>query len=128
MHFIKDGYRKKTEQDRVNFGIQLKQALDEFTDSFLPHMQEEEEVYSFVLEPYVHNANIIFREFSKMMNFVQNLQIMFGICAQVFQPLLLQYFSYEELRELRQKVLQKHFEKEEIELFDKQPKKHGSVS
>ena len=53
---------------------------------------------------------------------------MFGICAQVFQPLLLQYFSYEELRELRQKVLQKHFEKEEIELFDKQPKKHGSVS
>ena len=70
MHFIKDGYRKKTEQDRVNFGIQLKQALDEFTDSFLPHMQEEEEVYSFVLKPYIHNANINFREFSKMMNFV----------------------------------------------------------
>ena len=64
MHFIKDGYRKKTEQDRVNFGIQLKQALDEFTDSFLPHMQEEEEVYSF-LKPCALYANVNFGEFSK---------------------------------------------------------------
>ena len=50
MHFIEKGYRKKTEQDRLNFGVQLKQALEEFTDSFLPHMKEEEEVEARVLE------------------------------------------------------------------------------
>ena len=44
MNFIEGGYRKKTEQDKLNFGMQLKQALEEFTDSFLPHMKEEEEV------------------------------------------------------------------------------------
>ena len=44
MDFIEAGYHKKTVQDRVNFGLQLKQALEEFTESFLPHMKEEEEV------------------------------------------------------------------------------------
>ena len=54
MHFIEDGYRKKTEQDRINFGIQLKQALDEFTDSFLPHMKEEEEVRILLARMHAH--------------------------------------------------------------------------
>ena len=39
-----DGYKKKTEQDRVNYGLQLKQALEEFTQEFIPHMKQEEEV------------------------------------------------------------------------------------
>jgi hypothetical protein len=44
MRLIKDGYNKKTEQDRWNYGLRLKQELEEFTQTFLPHMQEEEEV------------------------------------------------------------------------------------
>ena len=44
LRMLKDGYRKKTVQDRVNYGIQLKNALEEFTEDFLPHMKEEEEV------------------------------------------------------------------------------------
>ena len=46
MRFIKDGYKKKTEQDRWNYGLRLKKALEDFTKDFLPHMQEEEEVSS----------------------------------------------------------------------------------
>lgn len=42
--FIKDGFKKKTEQDRINYGRRLKQALENFTNNFLPHMKEEEEV------------------------------------------------------------------------------------
>ncbi|KAF8785248.1 hypothetical protein HNY73_010820 [Argiope bruennichi] len=33
----------KTEAERINFGMKLQHALLEFTDSFLPHMKEEEE-------------------------------------------------------------------------------------
>ena len=44
MRFIKDGYKKKTEIDRKNYGLRLQKALDDFTKTFLPHMQEEEEV------------------------------------------------------------------------------------
>jgi hypothetical protein len=42
--FIKDGFEKKTEQDRVNYGQRLKELLESFTHDFLPHMREEEEV------------------------------------------------------------------------------------
>ncbi|KAK2165310.1 hypothetical protein LSH36_52g07052 [Paralvinella palmiformis] len=73
IRLLKDGYKKKTEQDRLNYGLQLKKALEDFTRIFLPHMKEEEEV---------------------------------------FQPLLLQHFTYEELRDLKQKVIQQHFEQE----------------
>ena len=44
LNFIKDGFNKKTVQDRVNFGLMLKHALEEFTAKFIPHMEEEEEV------------------------------------------------------------------------------------
>lgn len=50
-------------------GNQLADALRKFTDSFLPHMQEEEEI---------------------------------------FQPLLMKYFTYDELKEIRGDVLRKH--------------------
>ena len=41
---LKDGYNKKTEQDRQNYETQLKAALEDFTSTFIPHMREEEEV------------------------------------------------------------------------------------
>ena len=44
IRLLKDGYKKKTEQDRLNYGLQLKKALEDFTRIFLPHMKEEEEV------------------------------------------------------------------------------------
>lgn len=46
MLLFKDGYRctKKTEADRQNFGTKLRRELKSFTEQFLPHMEEEEEV------------------------------------------------------------------------------------
>ena len=49
---LKEGYSKKTEQDRINYGRQLRSAVEEFAEDFLPHMREEEEVCISVL----HNA------------------------------------------------------------------------
>lgn len=44
IHLVKDGFNKKTVQDCINYGIKLTQELEQFTETFLPHMQEEEEV------------------------------------------------------------------------------------
>ena len=44
LQLVSDGYRKKTVQDRINYGLQLRAALEEFTEDFLPHMRQEEEV------------------------------------------------------------------------------------
>lgn len=48
LKFLQDGYKctKKSEADRNNYGLQLRQALENFTETFLPHMEEEEEVKS----------------------------------------------------------------------------------
>jgi hypothetical protein len=56
MHLVKDGFNKSTVQDCVNYGIKLTKELEEFTRSFLPHMQEEEEVRSV---SSVLNTNLI---------------------------------------------------------------------
>lgn len=44
MAMLKEGFAKKTGQDRYNFGLQLKKELESFTKNFLPHMRLEEEV------------------------------------------------------------------------------------
>ena len=69
-------------RDRAGFLRQLRCKLDEFTDNFLPHMKEEEEI---------------------------------------FQPLLMKYFGYDELRELKQDVLQNHHLSEKADLPEKVP-------
>lgn len=68
---VEDGYSctSKTETERMNFGLKLRHALQEFTGSFLPHMKEEEEV---------------------------------------FQPMLMKYFEYEELKCLKERVIEEH--------------------
>ena len=66
--------------DREAFRYRLRQKLDEFTDNFLPHMKEEEEI---------------------------------------FQPLLMKYFGYDELRELKQDVLENHHLSEKVDLPEK---------
>lgn len=68
---VEDGYSctSKTEAERINFGIKLRNALQEFTGVFLPHMKEEEEV---------------------------------------FQPMLIKYFEYEELKCLKEQVIEEH--------------------
>ncbi|XP_064632437.1 F-box/LRR-repeat protein 5-like [Lineus longissimus] len=76
MNMFRDGYYwmdDKTMRERLNYGIQLKEALEDFTKDFVPHMKEEEEV---------------------------------------FQPLLMKYFSYEELQNLREKVINEHTRKQ----------------
>lgn len=43
---LQDGYqcRDKSEVDRQNYGIKLRTALEDFTQEFIPHMEEEEKV------------------------------------------------------------------------------------
>ncbi|XP_076310784.1 F-box/LRR-repeat protein 5-like isoform X2 [Tachypleus tridentatus] len=70
--FVKNGFSwtKKSESERQNFGLQLQHALEDFNEIFLPHMQEEEEV---------------------------------------FQPMLIKYFEYEELKCLKATVIEEHY-------------------
>lgn len=53
----------------MSFGSQLQEMVSEFTRHFIPHMEEEEEI---------------------------------------FQPLLMKYFAYEELRMLKEQVIREH--------------------
>ncbi|GAB1609714.1 F-box/LRR-repeat protein 5-like isoform X2 [Argonauta hians] len=71
LQLLEDGLSKcsKTDQDRLNYGLKLRMALDDFTKDFIPHMQEEEEI---------------------------------------LQPLLVEHFSYEELKEIQMEVLDHH--------------------
>lgn len=45
---LESGYlfinKSKSIRDKINFGIRLRKALNEFTRRFVPHMKEEEEV------------------------------------------------------------------------------------
>lgn len=71
LDLVQDGYSfvVKTVAECVNYGIKLQNAVEEFTDLFLPHMKEEEEV---------------------------------------FQPMLIKYFEYEELKILKEQVIKEH--------------------
>ncbi|MBN3322098.1 FBXL5 protein, partial [Atractosteus spatula] len=60
----------KNEYEQLNYAQQLKERLEAFTQDFLPHMKEEEEV---------------------------------------FQPMLMEYFTYEELKDIRKKVIAQHY-------------------
>ncbi|GFN88863.1 F-box/lrr-repeat protein 5, partial [Plakobranchus ocellatus] len=68
---VLDGYKwaKMPQRERQMYGRKLRQALENFTENFLPHMDMEE---------------------------------------QVFQPMLMEYFSYEELKALKVKVIKQH--------------------
>ncbi|XP_052396123.1 F-box/LRR-repeat protein 5 [Carassius gibelio] len=59
----------KSEYEQLNYAQQLKERLEAFTQDFLPHMKEEEEVY---------------------------------------QPMLMEYFSYEELKAIKRQVMLQH--------------------
>ncbi|KAK5870424.1 hypothetical protein PBY51_025058 [Eleginops maclovinus] len=59
----------KSEYEQLNYARQLKERLEAFTQDFLPHMKEEEEV---------------------------------------FQPMLMQYFTYEELKDIKKQVIAQH--------------------
>lgn len=52
---VRDGYSctNKSATERVNYGLKLQHALIEFTEKFLPHMKEEEEVsFHFIIHTY----------------------------------------------------------------------------
>ncbi|MGH0154482.1 UNVERIFIED_CONTAM: hypothetical protein FKN15_054017 [Acipenser sinensis] len=59
----------KNEYEQLNYAQQLKERLEAFTQDFLPHMREEEEV---------------------------------------FQPMMMEYFTYEELKDIKKKVIAQH--------------------
>ncbi|KAM4629791.1 F-box/LRR-repeat protein 5 [Polymixia lowei] len=67
--FEKGLHNVKSEYEQLNYAQQLKERLDAFTQDFLPHMKEEEEV---------------------------------------FQPMLMQYFTYEELKDIKKQVMAQH--------------------
>ncbi|CAN9500228.1 unnamed protein product [Ophioblennius macclurei] len=67
--FEKGLHNVKSEYEQLNYAQQLKERLEAFTQDFLPHMKEEEEV---------------------------------------FQPMLMQYFTYEELKDIKKQVMAQH--------------------
>ncbi|XP_076014361.1 F-box/LRR-repeat protein 5 [Genypterus blacodes] len=67
--FEKGLHNIKSEYEQLNYARQLKERLEAFTQDFLPHMKEEEEV---------------------------------------FQPMLMQYFTYEELKDIKKQVIAQH--------------------
>ncbi|KAM9832133.1 LOW QUALITY PROTEIN: F-box/LRR-repeat protein 5 [Neosynchiropus ocellatus] len=67
--FEKGLHTVKNEFEQLNYAQQLKERLEAFTQDFLPHMKEEEEV---------------------------------------FQPMLMQYFTYEELKDIKKQVIAQH--------------------
>ncbi|XP_047443099.1 F-box/LRR-repeat protein 5 isoform X2 [Mugil cephalus] len=67
--FEKGLHSVKSEYEQLNYAQQLKERLEAFTQDFLPHMKEEEEV---------------------------------------FQPMLMQYFTYEELKDIKKQVIAQH--------------------
>ena len=71
LEMLRSGYTctDKPLSERISFGSQLQKVVSEFTEQFIPHMKEEEEI---------------------------------------FQPLLMKYFAYEELRLLKEQVIQQH--------------------
>ncbi|XP_034438729.1 F-box/LRR-repeat protein 5 isoform X1 [Hippoglossus hippoglossus] len=67
--FEKGLHSVKSEYEQLNYVQQLKERLEAFTQDFLPHMKEEEEV---------------------------------------FQPMLMEYFTYEELKDIKKQVIAQH--------------------
>ncbi|XP_022607212.1 F-box/LRR-repeat protein 5 [Seriola dumerili] len=67
--FEKGLHSVKSEYEQLNYAQQLKERLEAFTQDFLPHMKEEEEV---------------------------------------FQPMLMEYFTYEELKDIKKQVIAQH--------------------
>ncbi len=63
--------KTKTPSEKISFGVKLRKALNQFTERFLPHMKEEEEI---------------------------------------FQPLLMQYFTEDELVEMKIVVIKSHLQ------------------
>ncbi|XP_071517199.1 F-box/LRR-repeat protein 5-like isoform X1 [Panulirus ornatus] len=72
--------RDRSIGERISFGLKLQEAFEEFVQNFLPHMEEEE---------------------------------------QVFQPLLVEYFDYDELKILKEVVLKEHELVKERQCFEK---------
>uniref|UniRef100_A0A8C4U8Y5 F-box/LRR-repeat protein 5 n=1 Tax=Falco tinnunculus TaxID=100819 RepID=A0A8C4U8Y5_FALTI len=82
----------KNEYEQLNYAKQLKERLEAFTRDFLPHMKEEEE-----------DCGVI---------------ILFSDCKvthseTVFQPMLMEYFTYEELKDIKKKVIAQHCSQKE---------------
>lgn len=74
--FEKGLHSIKSEYEQLNYAQQLKERLEAFTQDFLPHMKEEEEV---------------------------------------FQPMLMQYFSYEELKDIKKQVIAQHCNQQQLD-------------
>ncbi|KAM9761682.1 F-box/LRR-repeat protein 5 [Menidia menidia] len=74
--FEKGLHNVKSEYEQLNYAQQLKERLEAFTQDFLPHMKEEEEV---------------------------------------FQPMLMQYFTYEELKDIKKQVIAQHCSQQQLD-------------
>lgn len=74
--FEKGLHSVKSEYEQLNYAQQLKERLEAFTQDFLPHMKEEEEV---------------------------------------FQPMLMEYFTYEELKDIKKQVIAQHCSQQHLD-------------
>ncbi|KAK6174979.1 hypothetical protein SNE40_013526 [Patella caerulea] len=71
LELVEDGFdwTWRPQADRMHYGFKLRRALEDFTQTFIPHMEEEE---------------------------------------AVFQPMLIEYFSYDELKAIKAEVIHQH--------------------
>ncbi|KAG9330455.1 hypothetical protein JZ751_024429 [Albula glossodonta] len=90
----------KNECEQLNYAQQLKERLEDFTQDFLPHMKEEEEVRA--------QCNALATLPLGVTAPFQCLDMIEDVCALVFQPMLMEYFTYEELKDIKKTVMAQH--------------------
>ena len=65
LNLLRDGYTctSKPISERISFGSQLQKAVSDFTRHFIPHMQEEEEIFQPLLMKYfAHEELLLLKE------------------------------------------------------------------
>ncbi|CAF0705363.1 unnamed protein product [Brachionus calyciflorus] len=80
--------KTKSISEKISFGVKLRKALNHFTQKFIPHMKEEEEI---------------------------------------FQPLLLEHFTEEELHEMKNIVIKLHMQNRKRQHPNSSKKSHSSA-
>ena len=65
LNLLRDGYTctSKPISEQISFGSQLQKAVSDFTQHFIPHMQEEEEIFQPLLMKYfAHEELLLLKE------------------------------------------------------------------
>lgn len=102
-----------SEDDRMRYGEHLKSSINNFTNDFIPHMDEEEKVSRGQRLSWVQGSMGCLGSKVELGSRVNGNGLFF---FQVYLPLLLEYFSETELRQLTSQVLELHELPETLEV------------